>query len=435
LNDVKPASRDLSLKEKVNDVISSNLDPMSYLKELDYPRRAGTSGDKKAADYLVSTLKEYGYDPVIQEFHYWKENKLASLRLPLVLLIWGLITLLNLQYLDNNKLIGFLTLLLPLLIVIVLLRFEWVMKYFFRRRQRKMEELKAKIDNMELTSEEKKNLISSQNIIAEIGDQDASNHILFTAHFDSISSRFSMKFTKIAGIIGSVSFILFYLLYTINFIGELYFEWNFIAILGPVYFLLVIFMLIPIEFIILARIFRGNKSHGIIDDGTGVAILLAIAKFLKSQNIKGNKFTFGFFSAEEAGLIGSSYYNRHSNQERNMHIISVDMIGEKPPLAYVKGVNPLIKTKLSPEFNEQIASIAGQLDIEVKGSNFMYPGSDFAHWLFSGYKTNWLINGSKFIHSKHDTLENLDKSLVMDALKLLIAYLVLEFQMTTDLKV
>ena len=53
-----------------------------------------------------------------------------------------------------------------------------------------------------------------------------------------------------------------------------------------------------------ARLFRGNASHGIVDDGTGVAILLELAKHLKSHPIPDTQFTFGFFGAEEAGLVG-----------------------------------------------------------------------------------------------------------------------------------
>ncbi|MHA2388248.1 MAG: M28 family metallopeptidase [Candidatus Hodarchaeales archaeon] len=432
MKDINTDSVDFNLNETIDSLFSSEIDPIRHLRELDYPRRAGTSGDQQVVDYLVSTLKDLDYEPQIQKFHYWKSSKLSSLRFPLIILTWGLVTFLNLLYFDNNKVLGLITLVLPMTIIFALLRFEHLMKFFFKRNRRKMEELEAKIEQKKLTNQEESKVITSQNVLAEIGNKNASQHILFTAHFDSISSKLPMKFTKIAGIIGFISLILFSLLYSLNFIGEIYFDWDLFHIFGPINIILLIAMLIPLEFILVARTFRGNSSHGIIDDGTGVAILLEIAKFLKGQNIGHYKFTFGFFGAEEAGLIGSSYYHRHSTQEKNTHVISVDMIGEKPPLAYVKGINPLIKTKLGSEFNTQIVSIAEQLEIEVKGSNFMYPGSDFAHWLYAGYKTNWIINGSRFIHSKNDNMENLDESLVKDALRLLMAYLVLEYQIRPD---
>jgi putative aminopeptidase FrvX len=174
-----------------------------------------------------------------------------------------------------------------------------------------------------------------------------------------------------------------------------------------------------------ARLFRGNASHGIVDDGTGVAILLELAKHLKSHPIPDTQFTFGFFGAEEAGLVGSTYYYLHRAVDRaKLRVITIDMIGEKPPLAYVKGIFLIGKRRMGAAFNQQIAEIAQALDIEIKGKTFPYPGSDFGHFLLdAGCTTNWLINRSRIIHSKQDNLSNLNPKLVQDALKLMVAYL------------
>ncbi len=423
--DNRTNSPEVKLKQKIEDLFSSKFDPIHHLKQLDFPKRSGTAGDKKAADYIASTLKRFGYEPISQEFHYLKSNRISSLRFPLIVLIWGLLSLLNILYFTNNKMLGLITLSLPLVIIIVLFRFEAVVKFFFRRRAKKLEELESKIRNNKLTESEKTSLITSQNVVTDIGNPNATHQILFTAHFDSISSILPMKFSKIIGILGFISFFLFSILYTINFISIFYFEWDFMEFLTPVFVILLITALILLELLLISRSFRGNESHGIIDDGSGVAILLELAKFLKMQNMTDYRFTFGFFSAEEAGLIGSSYYHRNSQLDKNTHVISVDMIGENPPLKFIKGINPLIKTSMNPEFNTCIASIAKELDIELKGASFFYPGSDFAHWLYDGHPTNWLINGSKLIHSRHDNLANLNKPLVIDALKILIAYFTL----------
>ena len=108
------------------------------------------------------------------------------------------------------------------------------------------------------------------------------------------------------------------------------------------------------------------------------------------------------------------------------HVISIDMIGEKPPLSYVKGIFPVIKQRMDPAFNEQIVSLAQALDIKIKGRNFPYPGSDFGHFLDGGCRANWFINRSCLIHSKRDTLRNVNQELVNDALKLMVAYLLQE---------
>ncbi len=426
-----PSSK-YTLKDKINEIFRSGIDPLSHLKQLDFPRRAGTLGDKNAAKYIASTLSTLGYKPIIQEFHHKKSSLVSSFRIPLVIALWAIITLLNLTFLDNNKLISLITFILPLIILFVIFRFESVMKFFFKRKRKELEKLEQNIKDKDLSEKDKETIIPSQNVITEIGQEDASHQILFTAHFDSISSKLPMRYSKIIGIIGFISFLLFTLIYTTEYLGNFFFEWEIFDLLFPFYVILLFTLAIPLEFLMISRIFRGNNSHGIIDDGTGVAILLELARYLKTQNIDNFRFTFGFFGAEEAGLIGSSFFHRNSSIDKNTHVISVDMIGEKPPIAYVKGINPILRTKLDTQFNDQLIELAEQLDIDLKGSNFMYPGSDFAHWLYDGHRTNWLINGSKMIHSKNDNMTNVNKTLVLDAMKLLVAYLSVLIEETSN---
>ncbi|GAG59517.1 unnamed protein product, partial [marine sediment metagenome] len=294
MNNTKSNSLDLDLQKTIEELFSSGIDPIYHLKELEYPRRAGTDGDKKASNYLVSKLTEFGYKPIIQEFHFKKSSKMSKLRFPLIILCWGLLTLLNILFFANSWLIGLITLSLPLVIVIVLVRFESVMKYFFRKRRKGFEKLEASISQQKVSDKEGRMIQTSRNIIAEIGEKDASHQFLFTAHYDSISSKLPMKFTKIIGLIGFISFLLFSLLYAVNFAGEFFLEWDFMNFLTPIFVILLVTMLVLLEFLLSSRIYRGNESHGSIDDGTGVAILLELARFLQKQNISDYQFTFGF---------------------------------------------------------------------------------------------------------------------------------------------
>ena len=96
----------VKLMQKIDDLFFKDIDPIHHLIQLDYPKRAGTAGDKKAADYIAYTLKRFGYEPISQEFHYLKSNRISSLRFPLIILIWGLLSLLNILYFTNNKIMG-----------------------------------------------------------------------------------------------------------------------------------------------------------------------------------------------------------------------------------------------------------------------------------------------------------------------------------------
>ena len=153
---------------------------------------------------------------------------------------------------------------------------------------------------------------------------------------------------------------------------------------------------------------------------------------MKNHKIPGYKFTFGFFGAEESGLIGSTFYYINRAIDKKLHVISIDMIGERPPLSYVKGIYPIRRLGMDSTFNAQIAAIAQSFDIEIEGKNFPYPGSDFAPFLLDGEcPTNWFISQSHLIHSGRDNLSNVNEALVNDALKLMVAYL-LQVEETKD---
>ena len=414
-----PISGDL--QQKVESQIT-NFDPIQHLKAIDYPRLAGTEGNEKAAEYIKNTLKSNGIEPEIQEFYFPKSKLLPKLLLPIVTILWGVLSILNLILFDNNLLISIIILIIPAGVVFAAVKFDWIMKYSMKSTQKKIKQINKKIVKGAL---DKDNFLKSKNLIVKLGPNNAKKHIIFTAHYDSISLRIPMKIMMVFGVIGAAGLMIYSFLYFINIITDLIFNLNFILLNIFLFIILLTITFVALGFIFVARMFRTNVSHGIIDDGTGIALLLEISKFLNLQKIVDYQFTFGFFNAEELGLIGSSYYFSVNNFDKNkVHVISIDMIGEKPPISIIKGVNPLFKTPMDERFNSQVSSIAKKLNVDIRIRNFLYSGSDFAHWLFNGYKTNWFINDSDKIHSEQDNLQNLNEELLHDALKLILGYLI-----------
>ena len=410
--DVRQETQDLSV----------DLDPMQHLRNLDYSRRAGTEGERKAAAYIAGVLAENGIESARQEFHFERPKLLPKLVPPLVLLLWTILSLANLRYWDSNPIMSLLVLALPSALILAVLNLDRVMRVSFARRRKKLRQVAAEVEDGTLPLDQ---VVTSQNVIAELGPEDAEKQVLFTAHFDSVSSMMPMRVTTICMGLGFAGTLLYSLAILANFITRSLFGLDFLQPNFSLVAAVALITLCCLEVFFLSRLFRGNESHGIIDDGTGVAILLELARFVREHPIPGYKITFGFFGAEEAGLVGSAtYYDSRPVDKSRLHVISVDMIGEKPPLSYVKGIYPVRRRQMDAAFNAQIASIAEQLDIEVKGKNFPYPGSDFGHFMLDGEcRTNWFISQSDLIHSKRDTLDNVQEALVQDALKLLVAYL------------
>lgn len=80
-----------------------------------------------------------------------------------------------------------------------------------------------------------------------------------------------------------------------------------------------------------------QEGPGINDDGSGTAGILEIARsFAKHPGIK-NKVRFGWWGAEESGLVGSLYYTSQLSAEeadKIRYYFNYDMIGSPNP-AYV----------------------------------------------------------------------------------------------------
>jgi hypothetical protein len=415
-----------ALKETVNELVA-DLDPIQHLSSLDYPRRAGTEGDRKGTAYIAQALRDSGIEPVVQEFRFEKPKVSRRLVFPLALLVWTLLSLANIRLWGSNPIISLIVLLLPGALIAFILAMNWIMPYLLGRRRKKLLRTAQKIQEGTLSPDR---VTTSQNVLATIGPEDAEHEILFTAHHDSIAGRLPRKITGIFALLGFLGFILYSLAHLANTITAAFYNLDFMGALYPVFAVLGLVTLVGLELFFVARLFRGNASHGIIDDGTGVAILLELAKYLKNRESAGFKFTFGFFGAEEAGLVGSTHYYLHRDVDKaRLHVITIDMIGEKPPLAYVKGIFLVGRRRMGAAFNQQIVEIANALDIQIKGKIFPYPGSDFGHFLLDGgCTTSWLINGSRVIHSRRDNLSKVNEELVNDALKLVVGYLSRELE-------
>ena len=79
-----------------------------------------------------------------------------------------------------------------------------------------------------------------------------------------------------------------------------------------------------------------REGPGINDNGSGVAVTLALAERLRGE--KGLRF--GFWGAEELGLFGSRRYVESLNlreRERIQGYVNLDMVGSPNPVRYVYG--------------------------------------------------------------------------------------------------
>ncbi|RPD96756.1 M20/M25/M40 family metallo-hydrolase [Aureibaculum marinum] len=81
--------------------------------------------------------------------------------------------------------------------------------------------------------------------------------------------------------------------------------------------------------------------NGADDDASGVSAILALAEFFKKKNDNERSIIFVAFTAEEMGLVGSTYFGKHINPDQFVAGINIEMIGKEskfgPKSAWLTG--------------------------------------------------------------------------------------------------
>ena len=264
----------------------------------------------------------------------------------------------------------------------------------------------------------------SKNVIATVQAKDLPPNrpvIIFSAHHDSVSSLFPTKFMRLL-LLSAVFLLLSYIL--INIFLSI---WSIIAIftvvsIDFVYLVirtisLIIGIVIMIELLITLFNRKTNQSVGSIDNASGVAILLELAKLVKKYPLQKTDVVFLWVGAEEMGLWGSRQYcSKHfeeldSDYDLNKsYNINIDMVGTYIGLINETGL--IKKKKLNENLNDVLKASDTQQKIPSEKAK-MSLGSGSDHLVLRAYakkaeKKDFQITcflskkDSKYIHSKKD---------------------------------
>ncbi|MHA1265362.1 MAG: M28 family metallopeptidase [Candidatus Helarchaeota archaeon] len=423
-NEAIPNAQQNFLQAKVEE-LCNNRTPILHIQAMDYPRMAGTEGNKQGVTYIKDVFKEYGFEPVTEEFYLPNISKIQQLILPFILSGWGFLSYYCAIHTEGvvRNILGGVLLLLPIILVIFLLRLELLFKRMTHTAYLRIQKTAEHIER----GTYRHSIQKGQNIYVEYHPKDnkVSEHLYITAHHDSTTLRFRMKILKYLILIALLTGLIYIFGYVFNYISLLLNGPNWFMIHAELFLIILGMFLGSINIILIGRIFRTNQSHGANDDLTGVSLLLELAAIVKTIQPKLN-ITFIAFDAEELGLYGSAYHfytHRSDFNPQQTRVLSIDMIGEVPPLLLVSKIKPALGIPMNPQVNKELKSLAEQLEITVKIKRFPYPGSDFATWFLNGFSTNWMMSASKVIHSPADIAKTVNKELLMDCLKLGTAYL------------
>ncbi|MFW9945545.1 MAG: M28 family metallopeptidase [Candidatus Odinarchaeota archaeon] len=373
------------LEQKIID----ELDTIRHVNNLAFDRSAATVGETRAVNYLQEEL----FDNTINfklEYFAWSSP---------IRFLMKTIYLMILAYLLAYK----------LLLVIVLFFF---IKYLFQKTR--------KISFTQ--KEQSKNLITTIKARRRVKNRPV---IIFSAHYDSVSSRISYKVQNallfiikiiILPYIGLTIFVSIWLVLDLGNLLNLFSitEYNVIFI-----YLVSIISIISLSVVIPTFLFFfiTNKSSGSIDNASGVSILIELAKLIKNKALENYDIIFVWCGAEEWGLKGSKNYIKKNKDylknkydlDRSMNI-NIDMVGTYIGLFNKKGL--IRKKALNKNLNKTIQQSARKLNIPLEVYNKVRkPAGDYLKFQRFGKRTKSSFQvacfhsdkDSKYIHSTKDT--------------------------------
>lgn len=364
-------------------VIRKELETKKHVESLAFNRSASTTGETKAIDYIEEELKKENINSQREYFHWMGPTRLLMRTSYLILITYLLLTRL-----------------------ILILVIYFVIKHLFERT-RKMTLIKKE---------------TSKNIYAEIPANNKKQKrpiVIFSAHYDSVSANIPFRFQVFMFLIYRL-IVAFYLLIVIVF--SIWLTLDILLIFAlPTNIIIIIAIVslfgIVISLPILYLVFNEKPASCSIDNASGVAILIELAKLFKRTPLDNIDLLFIWTGAEEWGLKGSKKFCKehfrilNEDYDLNKSInINIDMVGTYIGLLDKAGF-PLRK-RMNKDYNDLFEGIANSLNIPItRFSKFVEPKSD--HTIFRRYarrarkKLQTVFfhsdKDSKYIHSLRDT--------------------------------
>lgn len=184
------------------------------------------------------------------------------------------------------------------------------------------------------------------------------------------------------------------------------------------------------EFIIIGAHFdhagdnkNGTYNPGALDNASGTAVMMEIARLLKEGNYKPKKsILFIAFNGEEEGLYGSYHYANNPlyplNKNTNV-MINLDMVGSRAELPLTLMSYDSRNTKLREKFY-QYSNV-----LEIDSVQDVGQGSDHNAFGAKGIDSLCLINMDmrNGYHTPNDTIDKVDENRISEIAKLVLYYL------------
>lgn len=364
-------------------LLDKELETKKHVESLAFNRSASTIGETKAINYIEKELNSVNIDSQHEYFQWTGPTRILMRVSYLVIMTFLLLSRLFL---------------LLILYVVIKVSFE-------RTRQ--------------LTLIKKE---SSKNIFAEIPAKERGAKrpvVIFSAHYDSISANIPYRVQVLMFLIYRfiiVFYICIIFLLSIWLTLDIFYIYSLpsdIVIIISILSLVGIITSIPILYLV----FNEKPSSSSIDNASGVAILIELAKLFRKNPLEKIDLYFIWTGAEEWGLKGSKkfcsdhFFRLNEEYDLNKSInINIDMVGTY--IGLLDKVGLPLRRRLNKDLNNILEATANSLNIPITRYNkTIEPKSD--HTIFrrcarrARKKLQVVLfhssKDSKYIHSLKDT--------------------------------
>jgi hypothetical protein len=248
----------------------------------------------------------------------------------------------------------------------------------------------------------------SINIIGEVAAAEARGVIILSAHYDSKSQLMPVVVRASCFILGFAYAILLALFLTVS--GVLAATGAHAMGNRAVFY---VSLLVPLLMAALAFNLTGNRSPGALDDASGVAVILEVARACAIRPLEHYDVRMAAFGCEEVGLCGSiSYLLAHEEElrERELYMLNHDIPFTGTGKVSINTGFELPPVRTSRRLNDLIRRAAEDMGIGVQ-TIFMPVGAGADHmpWVKHGFEAAGLVCAAANIHSASDTAERVSR--------------------------
>lgn len=367
--------------------ISDYLATIKHVESLAFNRRASTVGEINTVFYIQRELAKESIESKIEYFSWSK---------PLRILIRIIYFVILCYFLFNGQ---YLILLLYFMIKIILNKYRTISL---------------------VKKQESKNIIAKISAKKKVIKRPL---IIFSAHHDSISANIPYKFQRFLYLTNrTFGFAYLFIIsvlsvwFTLDSFLNLSINYFFINLMGIISFIVI--SIIIFIYILLYNT-NSNESTGSIDNASGIAILIELAKLLNKNPLEKIDILFIWCGAEEWGYKGSkNFCKKHFNDLNQKYdlnkscCINIDMVGTY--IGLLDKIGLIKKKKMNDNLNDLLEVSAKRLRIPlIKYEKNIEPTSD--HVSFRSFTKNPNKNfqvccfhsdkDSILIHSTRDTPE------------------------------